>query len=340
MKACEVVEIPISFENLTDEAIYDKYKDLIDEFNETERFDLNNINEFKKFVDDKKGKKSKRFLGHEGISAFMVIDILNKTDLSTEDKIKIFQLIALHGSLFHYIKTDGTIKADINKTFEGNGKLLEDLTHQVRADSFGRWADIEKVSDHDLLFVQRLPEHFVPFYSSLGEGVCREVKPHNLTLLVGPPCSFKSTWVEKNKGDAVVISRDALVESVGVKYGINNYSDAFSFLLKNPEIEEKEVTNAMQNMGQTARKNKQSVIIDMTNMSKKSRKKWLNQFEKDYNKKVVLFLTGYDVLVECNAKRGKETGKKINEPIVLNMVRSFSLPMYGEGIDSIEYQWN
>ena len=138
----------------------------------------------------------------------------------------------------------------------------------------------------------------------------------------------------------VVISRDALVESVGAKYGMTNYSDAFRFLLNNEDIEKKEVSDVIHTRVQDARRDKKDLIIDMTNMSKKSRKKWITQFEKDYNKKVVLFLTGYDDLIECNKKRGKETGKKISEGVVLNMLKSFSLPMYGEGIDSIEYQWN
>ena len=39
-----------------------------------------------------------------------------------------------------------------------------------------------------------------------------------------------------------------------------------------------------------------------------------------------------DVLISIN-------GKKISKNVILNMLKSFALPMYSEGFTSIEYNW-
>jgi len=275
-----------------------------------------------------------RFINHESVSAFMSLDILDKTDMTKEDKIHIFKIIARHGDLFHFITSDGKIKEDIFQSFEGEKRLLSDLVHQVRADASGRFFSPEFTEDNKM--VMRLPEEFEYVINGLTDEVYRGEKPHNLTILVGPPCAGKSTWVEQNKGNAIVISRDALVEEVGRKRDMN-YSEAFQFLLKNKEIERKEVSDPLHRAVQEARRNKQDVIIDMTNMSKKSRRKWINQFEKDYNKNCVVFIRGFEALVECSKIRGKATGKNITRGIIMNMVRNFTLPNYSEGYSKIEY---
>ena len=286
-------------------------------------------------------RKRVRFLGHEGISAFMVVDILNKTELSEEDKLQIFKVVALHGSLFNYIKKDGTIKDDIKKTYEGNSRLLKDVVEQVRCDSFGRFFNPEIVEDNDVEFTKNLPEYFESIVNGLGDDVYRGNKPHQLTLLCGAPCSDKSAWLKGNSNGAVIISRDALVESVGKKYGMATYSDSWKWLKmkEHEKIEKEEVDAEMIRMVQTARREKKDVVIDMTLMSKKSRRKWINQFEKDYNKKCVLFIKGFDQQLKCNEERGKKEGKRINKYVTINMLKGFTLPMFGEGFDTIDYNW-
>jgi hypothetical protein len=136
-----------------------------------------------------------RFIGHEGVSAFIAVDVLNKTDMSEFDKLKIFQLVAVHGNLFHHIKADTTIKSDTVDVFKGHKTLLSDLTHQVRCDSLGRWYQSDK--QNDSLFVSNLPERFEYIIDQLEDGVPEgDLSAPVLTVLVGPPCSFKSQFVQ------------------------------------------------------------------------------------------------------------------------------------------------
>jgi len=282
-------------------------------------------------------RKRVRFIGHEGVSAFVAADVLNKTTMSVDDKIKIFQLVAVHGNLFHHIKSDFTIKSDTVDVFKGHKWLLANLVHQVRCDSLGRWYQDNKAND--TVFVGNLPDRFQYIIDQLDDGVPEgDLSAPVLTVLVGPPCSRKSTWIENNAGDAVVISRDNLVVAAGEKRGLN-YSETFRFLNENSDVEKAEVSDVLNETYMNARKDKKDVIVDMTNMSKKSRRKWVNEF-KGYRIQAKVFVTGFEALLECNAKRGAETGKNISKGILLDMCKRFSLPMYSEGFTEIDYVWN
>ena len=136
----------------------------------------------------------------------------------------------------------------------------------------------------------------------------------------------------------VVISRDALVEEVGKRRDMT-YSETFKFLMDNKDVEKEEVKNVLNNQVHEARREGKDVIIDMTNMSKKSRRSWVNEFSK-YNKRVVLFVSGFNTLLDCNVKRGDETGKIIHKGTLKGMCGSFSLPLYGEGFSVVDIVWN
>jgi predicted kinase len=73
-------------------------------------------------------------------------------------------------------------------------------------------------------------------------------------------------------------------------------------------------------------KNKQSIIIDRTNMSKKSRRKWLNGLDKDYNCKVEVFLMGEKIFKERNSSRNNSEGKHIGFKTIQEMVKHFTVP--------------
>ena len=276
------------------------------------------------------------FHGHEGLSSFMAIDILNKADIPVADKIMIYKLIAMHGELFHFVKSDGTIKSDILDAFKGERALLENLTYQVWADSFGRFWQNGRVTNIDA----ELPEHFKPIVEQLGYSVqpMKNTGNPKLTVLVGPPCSGKSTWMASNVVGDVVISRDALVEAAGAKRGLN-YSESFKFLNANKDVSDTEVDGVLSSTMVEARNAGKDVVIDMTNMSKKGRRRWVTEFAK-YDKKAVVFLTGFEELKKRNKIRAEKTGKYIPSHVLQDMCIRYSMPTYAEGFNDIQFLWN
>lgn len=276
------------------------------------------------------------FHGHEGLSSFMAIDILNKTDIPVADKIMIHKLVAMHGELFHFVKSDGTIKSDILETFKGERALLENLTYQVWADSFGRFWESGRVTN----ISTDLPDHFRPIIEQLSYGVqpMKNTGNPKLTVLVGPPCAGKSSYIAKHFNGMDVISRDALVEAAGAKRGLN-YSEAFKFLNANKAVSDEEVDGVMNTQITSIRQNNKSVVIDMTNMSKKGRRRWTSEFAK-YDKSAVVFLTGFEELKKRNKIRAEKTGKYIPSHVLQDMCIRYSMPTYAEGFNDIQFLLN
>lgn len=280
--------------------------------------------------------KRASFYGHEGLSSYMAIDILNRVEMPVYDKILITQIIATHGDLFHYINIDGSIKNDIFANFKGNRQLLENLVYQVAADSQGRFWSAGHVTNLN----KDLPLQFKPIIDKLTYDVVpmKNTGAPKLTILVGPPCSGKSSYLAKHFAETQIISRDDLVQAFGIARGMN-YSEAFRFLMDNKTVCKDEIDNVLNAQALEARNRNASVVIDMTSMSKKSRRKWINEFSK-YDKSAIVFLTGLEELNRRNKIRATATGKNIPPHVLQDMCLKYSMPTYAEGFNSIEFIWD
>lgn len=273
-----------------------------------------------------------RFINHGGMSAFMCIDILNKTDLSIDDKIMIHKVIALHDSLFDCLPlTDKNISKLIT-IFKGERELFQHLIYQVISDHLGRFHKNidENIDDKSVAIFESIASHIEDH-----NEVSRPFDQPQLIILVGPPCSGKSTFIE-TASNFTIISRDNLIEELGLTKGLN-YTETYQFLEENKDAK-KEIALKLNNNVMVAKKNNKNVIIDMASMAKKIRRKWINEFSK-YHKKCILFLTGIEELKKRNENRKNETGKFIPKSVLYSMCKQYTLPLYNEGFDSIEYNW-
>jgi putative nucleotidyltransferase with HDIG domain len=234
-------------------------------------------------------KQRVNFIGHEGISAFLSLDVMNKSSLSVDDKVLIFKIIALHGSLFNFIKSDGSVKYELLETFKNEKTLLHHLLYQVKADAAGRfWKEGTASAISNVAFdnVKNVVDQLVD-----NTPIMQIDDNPQLIILCGPPCSGKSTEREKillSHPGMVVISRDDLVEQVVVKYNLSGYNEAFNFLNENKEIEKNEVSNLIESLTLDAKQHNKSVLVDMTMMSKKRRRSWINTFPSNYKKHGIL----------------------------------------------------
>jgi len=150
-----------------------------------------------------------------------------------------------------------------------------------------------------------------------------------ITLLVGPPASGKSTWVLKNAKNAIIISRDDIVDHIRADYKVS-YSDAF----KNKELQQKVNKKLESHISHTLTSGK-NIVVDMTNMSINSRKKILDRVPSNYIKVAVIFNVSRSELIKRLDKREKETGKKVGINIVDDMIANYQEPSYTEGFSKI-----
>jgi len=268
------------------------------------------------------------FKGHEGISFWLAIEILNnlqkEIELSDEEKSEILNAISLHGTLFNHIKDGMEYKPE---KLVSKFRDIEDyytLVNQVKYDSLGRFGDeFSKKEDTLRLGKDIFNEDTFLKYTS-NEPIINKSK--NITLLTGLPSSGKSTYIKNNIKDEVVISRDNTMMDYISKIDDNmNYNQAWKYLTENDL--HKEIDKLVQKKFQKAVKDRENIIIDMTNLSIKSRRKWLHSIPKDYHKKSIIFCTSLEIIKQRASER---KGKFIHDNVYLGMMRSFTVPCYDE----------
>jgi predicted kinase len=152
-------------------------------------------------------------------------------------------------------------------------------------------------------------------------------------ILAGVPASGKSTWTAHRRvenvfkrGHEVVLSTDKIIEEVAQLYGYT-YDQAFKELIGFAE-------KVMWDAATECAENGESVIIDRTNLSVKSRKKFIDFFKgHGYTFEAVFFPTPEPA--EWERRLTSRKGKTIPQHVLVNMVRSFMMPTEEEGFSKI-----
>ena len=149
-----------------------------------------------------------------------------------------------------------------------------------------------------------------------------------LILLIGHPIVGKSTFIKNklNNLDFNLISRDNIILELS---STKEYNKAWD------EVNHKEVDRILNKRIDNSILNNESVVIDMTNLTKKRRKGFINRFN-DYYKVGILFdILSSDEIKSRNEKRNNEESKYINESIINTMISSYQTPTKEEGFDKI-----
>ena len=148
-------------------------------------------------------------------------------------------------------------------------------------------------------------------------------------ILVGPPLSGKDTFLNSNNfTDFTIISRDDILMSL---HDNSSYSEAFD------KVNQKEVDRLFNQKIQDSILKKENVVINMTNLSPKSRNKHLSKFPiNDYYKIAIVFpkldLTDY---INRNEGRLISENKFIPMAVIKNMLDNWTDITDSEGFDTI-----
>jgi len=148
------------------------------------------------------------------------------------------------------------------------------------------------------------------------------------TILIGVPASGKSTWLSK-QGEidrTMVISTDNIIEHVANDYGMT-YDQAFPDLIK---FAEKVIWQSLEDSAYF----EDNVIIDRTNLSVKSRKRFIRALQ-GYEFEAVVFPT--PDLIEWDRRLNSRKGKTIPYNVLQSMAKNFEMPTEAEGFSTITY---
>jgi predicted kinase len=179
---------------------------------------------------------------------------------------------------------------------------------------------------HKLFNIQKLTEILEILVDRKKFLIEMEIRPV-VYMLIGPPGIGKSTYIKEMllpNGEYTVVSTDNLLEEKGKKIGLS-YNEAFNeFNFK--EIEKEFFINL-----KIAINERQDIVVDRTNMSKKGRRRVLNLFPKDYLKIGILFDFSNRAKLDTQLnKRLSETGKHISKKTVDRMIESYKEPTLEE----------
>jgi len=287
------------------------------------------------------GTRRRTFYNHHSYGSIICVDVLKKMfgDKYYEvvDAKKIIELINLH--MFFHFNFGTTIDDNyyvsekesnrINKVFSDRRDFFVDLIDLIRSDSLGR---ITKSSEYRITMSKdRLLKNALEHLDSEK----REEKDNEVIMLIGLPGSGKTTYRNSIKG-YTVISQDDWVEEEAKERGIM-YKEMFTskYSTRMKVIS----NNILQSKFSNAISKKENIIIDMTNLSLKSRRHKLNVIpEKYYSKKAIVFNRSLEDLKKVNTERIKY-GRDIPDSTFKFMVESFCVPT-DEEFDKIEYIFN
>lgn len=258
-------------------------------------------------------KQKTSFHSHESFGVAKATEILNRLSISHNDKIRVLKLIQRHADSY---------KLSLKKLKSYYDKEdFEDLMKIRWCDSTGRECDdmdevIEQMKD-----IESKSGEFVNHFDFYKEGL------PECTILIGPPCSGKSTWIKENKPKHV-LSRDNILTDMYVDMP---YNEAWEY------SDQKMIDEILQRNRKYFISEKLDFTIDMTNMNIKSRNKMIHDMKGKFNLKAVVFIAAYDELIKRNKKR---EGKVLAPHVIPSMCKRWQLPVPGEGFYDVEYIFN
>lgn len=279
------------------------------------------------------------FGNFEGVSIYVGLEILYQTSLTDQEKIRILKIVAFQYTIIDYIKFQDPSFDDLLKKFNYDTELLEDLAYYVKCDLMGRKIDNSKSHLYNLSLIDDL---LLKIKKISFINVDIKTKKNNIAyILVGPPCSRKSSWIKNNiNGNSIIINRDTCVEAIGKNYNKFCYDECYDLMSNNKHI--KYEVDTLDNKLENIAKNSSNIdiIIDNPNLKIKNRSEWIIALKETHLIKVILFLTPFNNLIECSKTRSLQIQKTISTDTLIRKLKTFEFPLKSEGFDEIEFIFN
>jgi len=253
------------------------------------------------------------FSQHENFSTILALDFLKKIGIEKENIVYISWLINYHGIFMNY-----SIKK-IERLFKFNKVLLENIISFSKFDRMGSLSLDNKIKDYYLEF---------DFDNFINESKIKyNKKDKEIVILIGLPGSGKSTFYNKYFKDKnyKLISRDELLIEYGrEKYNTNNYNEIWKKL---SQEEHRMIDGLLIKKFTEYKKKNENIVIDLTNVSMKTRKKWFSG--KKYFYRMFVFLKTINECIENNKKR-KNDDKDLDLNVIYKFAKKFQMPLYNE----------
>ena len=145
-------------------------------------------------------------------------------------------------------------------------------------------------------------------------------------ILTGVPYSGKTTFVNSANHGYPVLSSDKIVKELAENEGLN-YNTGFEKYIK-------EATKLYNEQLTACIKDKSQFIIDRTNLTKKSRAKFMKRLTTDGFNTIGYYFEPTD-LKTLKSRINKRKDQKVPLLIVEDMIKTYEKPTFDEGFDVI-----
>ena len=144
-------------------------------------------------------------------------------------------------------------------------------------------------------------------------------------FLIGIPTSGKSTFSNNPKyRDYTRVSSDDILQEVA-KERQQSYNTVFRGNIRFAQI-------AMMKVFRKAIEDNKNIILDQTNLTKKSRKEKIKLIPPHYKKIAVYFIVDLETALKRNTQR---PGKVIPPEVLERMIKEYELPTLEEGFSQV-----
>lgn len=159
-----------------------------------------------------------------------------------------------------------------------------------------------------------------------------------MILLVGLPCTGKSTYIANNidPNEFEILSVDSHIDAEVARRRTNGEEATYRSIWDEYHPTAKRL---FKESLMKALEDKKNIIIDKTNLTLATRAEYIAlALENDYRVEAVIFETPEESLYNhLLRKRGERTGKIIYPEVILERQQSFCMPSEDEGISRIEH---
>lgn len=156
----------------------------------------------------------------------------------------------------------------------------------------------------------------------------------DIYILVGPPASGKTTWIQKEfQGEVFTVSTDDIIQEIADEED-TTYDEIFSKYIKAAE------RLMWEDFDHLVAGNYSPIIVDRTNMSVKSRQRFfdrLRNFHKGHGYKIHAVVFSKPDDDEYERRLNSRPGKTIPEAVVSGMLASYQPPTEAEGFATVTF---
>lgn len=155
---------------------------------------------------------------------------------------------------------------------------------------------------------------------------------HDVLIIIGPPCTGKTTFVSDVHHDSFIISSDNIVDQLCEQHNLT-YSEFFQLAFNHPirKKQRKLFDKAIEES-----KNHQKIVWDLTNLTKRERARAMVHYPRAAFRAVEVEFKGWEKeIIKLNHERGLRTGKIVPEHVLLNMFKRYESVSKEEGFTEI-----